>query len=118
MPDPSPSSGDARALPARTPSWRTLDHDRQLVALVHSARDGDSDAWTHLVRRFDRMLRNIARSYRLGQAEVDDVVQATWLNLFETIGQLREPAAIGGWLATVTRRQALRRIQVHVREQL
>ncbi len=117
MPELSRISGNARALPALTPR-RPCDHDRQLVALVHSARAGDPEAWTRLVRRFERMLRDIARSYRLGPTEIDDVVQATWLNLFEEIDRVREPAAIGGWLATVTRRHALRRIQAHMREQL
>ena len=118
MPDPSPISGNARALPAMTSSRRPLHHDRRLVALVHGARAGDSEAWAQLVRRFDRMLRDIARSYRMGPTEIDDVVQATWVNLFEEIDRIREPAAIGGWLATVTRRHALRRIQAHTREQL
>jgi RNA polymerase sigma factor (sigma-70 family) len=36
----------------------------------------------------------------------------------EAIHQIREPAAVHAWLATVTRRNALRRRQLHVREQL
>ncbi|MEA2224100.1 MAG: hypothetical protein QOH83_2476 [Solirubrobacteraceae bacterium] len=112
MPNPCPSSGDPRALPAVAP------RERELVALVHGACAGDPNAWTRLVRRYDRMLRHIARSYRLTPAEVDDVVQTTWLNLFEAIEQIRDPTAIGAWLATATRRAALRCIQRHVREQL
>jgi RNA polymerase sigma factor (sigma-70 family) len=94
------------------------DHDRDLVATVRAARAGDADAWTSLVRRFDRVLRHIARSYRLAPDDVDEVVQTTWLELLEAIQRIREPAALGGWLATVTRRNALRRRQMHVREQL
>ena len=86
--------------------------------LVHAAREGDHAAWTALVRRFDRNLRAIARSYRLAPTDVGDVVQTTWLNLLENIGDLREPAAIAGWLVTTTRRNAMRRLQVQVREQL
>jgi RNA polymerase sigma factor (sigma-70 family) len=88
------------------------------VALVQSACAGDNDAWTQLVQRFDRRLRHIARFYRLSAADVDDVVQATWLELFEAIEGIREPLATGAWLVTVTRRNALHRWQVHVREQL
>jgi RNA polymerase sigma factor (sigma-70 family) len=62
------------------------------------------------------MLRHVARSYRLAPAEVDDVLQATWLNLFEAIDQIRDPTAVGPWLATATRRNALRRLQAHMRE--
>ena len=55
--------------------------DRELVALVLAARAGDSAAWTELLGRFDRTLRSIAGSCRLAPADVDDVVQATWLDL-------------------------------------
>jgi len=118
MPHPSPHSGEARALSVTARRGRPLDGEEELVALVHAARAGDADAWTRLVKRFDRMLRHIARSYRLAPAEVEDVVQTTWLSLLDAIGQIRDPAAIGAWLATATRRTALRRIQAHVREQL
>ena len=118
MPHPSPSSATAPPLPAAARLLRSSPDERELVALVHSARDGDHHAWTRLVERFDRKLRHIARSYRLMPADIDDVVQATWLSLLEAIDRIREPAAIAGWLATTTRRNALRRRQTHVREQL
>jgi RNA polymerase sigma factor (sigma-70 family) len=92
--------------------------DRQLVALVHAARAGDDAAWTGLVRRFDSGLREIARSYRLPPADVDDVLQATWIRLLRHIGKIREPAAIAGWLATTVRRESMRLLQRPVREQL
>jgi RNA polymerase sigma factor (sigma-70 family) len=83
---------------------------------VCAARSGDHAAWTSLVRRFDRGLRAIARSYRLDHADVDDAVQATWLSLLEDIERIREPACIAGWLATSTRRNAMRILQRRVRE--
>jgi RNA polymerase sigma factor (sigma-70 family) len=118
MPSHDPRSGEARVRAAAGPARLPHDHDRDLVAMVLAARDGDADAWTSLVRRFDRVLRHIARSYRLAPADVDEVVQTTWVELLEAIQRIREPAAIGGWLATVTRRNALRRRQMHVGEQL
>jgi RNA polymerase sigma factor (sigma-70 family) len=118
MRDPCPSSVQARALPTAAQRVPRANPEEQLVALVHRARAGDPDAWSRLVQRFDRMLRGIARSYRLAPADVDDVVQTTWLNLFEAIKQIREPTAIGAWLATAVRRAALRRLQIPVREQV
>jgi RNA polymerase sigma factor (sigma-70 family) len=119
MPHAIPRAGPGpRAQPTVPSPAHQADRERQLVAIVRSARAGDPNAWAQLVQRFDRVLRRIARSYRIGPADVDDVLQATWLNLFEAIDQLREPAAIGGWLVTATRRNALRRIQMQVREQL
>lgn len=118
MPNLCPTSWEARALPAVACLGRASESERELVALVRGAGAGNADAWRRLVKRFDPMLRQIARSFRLAPADVDDVVQMTWLNLIDAIDQVREPVAISGWLATVTRRHALRRIQAHVREQL
>ncbi len=92
--------------------------DPDVGAIVQAARDGDADAWTHLVRSFDSGLRYVARSYRLTPPDVNDVVQATWLELLHAIEHLREPAAVGGWLRTVTRRNALRSRQAQMREHL
>jgi RNA polymerase sigma factor (sigma-70 family) len=92
--------------------------DLELVGLVLAARGGDSSAWTTLIGRFDTTLRRIAGSYRLAPADVDDIVQATWLDLLQDIGRLREPAAIAGWLATATRHKALRLVRARLREHL
>jgi RNA polymerase sigma factor (sigma-70 family) len=100
------------AMPGRAP------HDPTLVAAVAAARAGDDAAWTELVRRFDKRLRTIARSYRLSDGDIDDVVQMTWLDAFRKLAALREPAAIGGFLATIASRNALRVLQRPVREQL
>jgi len=106
--------GAAGQAPPREPSPR----DADLVALVCAARSGDQAAWERLIRRFEPMLRGIARSYRLSRADIDDVAQATWLDLLTNIDDLREPAAIAGWLATTVRRRAMRVLQVPVRERL
>lgn len=116
MSDPRPNPPEARA-PQRG-GFRTRSTEHDVVAVVMAARRGDPSAWSRLVRRFEPMLRQVARSYRLADADVDEVVQMTWLELLNAIHAIREPAAIGGWLATVARRNAMRRRQVHVREQL
>jgi len=90
----------------------------QLGALLHCARRGDDLAWRRLVEYFDGLLRSIAGSYRLGRVDVDDVVQITWMQMFEHLDRIREPEAVAGWLATTARREAMRVLQTHVREQL
>jgi RNA polymerase sigma factor (sigma-70 family) len=100
-------------------SVRATSHrDLELVGLVLAARAGDSFAWTTLIRRFDTTLRRIAGSYTLTPADVDDIVQARWLDLLQQIERLREPAAIAGWLDTVTRHHALRLLRARRREHL
>lgn len=96
----------------------TPQRDPELVALVLAARAGDGAAWTTLVGRFESTLRRIAGSYRLSPSDVDDIVQATWLDLLQGIDRVREPAAIAGWLDTTTRHKALRLLRSRGREQL
>jgi RNA polymerase sigma factor (sigma-70 family) len=91
--------------------------DPDLVAHVRRAADGDPAALTWIVERFDRSLRAIVRFYRLAPHDVDDVVQATWLQFLEHGRSLREPAAVKGWLSTTARRQSLRVLQRRLREQ-
>lgn len=106
-----------RPQPARQLS-PDLGSSADLATLVDAARAGDDTAWRCLVARFERRLRDVVRSYRLSAADVDDVLQTTWLRLFSHIGEIREPAAIGGWLATTARRECLRLLQAPMREQL
>jgi len=91
--------------------------DPDLAALVRRAADGDPAALTWIVERFDRSLRAIVRFYRVAPCDVDDAVQATWLQFIEHGRSLREPAAVKGWLSTTARRQSLRVLQRRVREQ-
>ena len=91
--------------------------DPDPAALVRRAVDGDPAALTRIMQRHDGPLRAIARFYRLGPWDVDDVVQTTWLLFMEHGHSIREPAALKGWLATTARRQSLRTLQRRVREQ-
>jgi len=84
--------------------------------LCVEAAAGEEQAWEELVKRLDSTLRVIARGYRLGAADVDDVVQATWLRAYLRIDQVREPSSFAGWLIMTLRREAMRLMQRGVRE--
>lgn len=75
--------------------------------LVSAAAGGDQSAWDALVERYAGLVWAVARGFRLDAADAADVTQATWLRLVEHLGQLRDPAALGAWLATTTRREAI-----------
>jgi RNA polymerase sigma factor (sigma-70 family) len=87
------------------------DRNADAAALVAAAAEGDDEAWKALVARFTPTLRAVARGFRLGHADVDDVVQTTWLAAFRHIRRLRNPAAFPGWLAVTARRECLRTLQ-------
>jgi RNA polymerase sigma factor (sigma-70 family) len=99
----------------RTPAIRTAAEDEQSRALVRSAAGGDAQAWDTLVTRYVALLWSIAFRHGLNENDAADVVQNTWLRLFEHIDDLREPARVGSWLATTAQREALRIIAQHKR---
>jgi RNA polymerase sigma factor (sigma-70 family) len=61
------------------------------------------------------LLWSIAFRHGLNESDAADVVQNTWLRLFEHIDDLREPARVGAWLATTAQREALRVVAQHKR---
>jgi RNA polymerase sigma factor (sigma-70 family) len=86
-----------------------------LDELTRAAARGDEAAWTDLVMRLDAVLHAVAGRYRLG-ADIDDVVQTTWLRALEHVDRMHDPGAIAGWLVATTRREAMRTLQRGVRE--
>ena len=87
-----------------------------LGKLVAGAGAGDQAAWDELVDRFAGLVWHVARAHRLGDADAADVTQTVWLRLVESLHRLREPAAVGGWLATTTRHECLRVLRISGRE--
>jgi RNA polymerase sigma factor (sigma-70 family) len=79
-----------------------------ITDLVTRAAQGEKHAWDALVERFIPLIWSICRRYRLGDAAAEDVSQNVWVELMDQLGTIRDPAALPGWLATVTRRECLR----------
>jgi RNA polymerase sigma factor (sigma-70 family) len=82
--------------------------DPTVTDLVTRARTGDKLAWDALVERYAPLVWAICRHYRLGAADAQDAGQSVWLHLVEQLGNLRDPAAVAGWLATTTRHECTR----------
>ena len=75
--------------------------------LVGAAQDGDRRAVDLLIDRYASVVWATARSFRLGEADVHDAVQNTWLRMIEHLGDLRDADRLPGWLATTARRECL-----------
>jgi RNA polymerase sigma factor (sigma-70 family) len=98
-----------RRLPSTSrTSTRARLNGEDVARLVRSAAAGDSPAWDGLVEEFAGMVWAVARGHRLGDADVADVSQATWLKLLERLDDIHEPSRVGAWLATTARRECLR----------
>ena len=81
---------------------------RTVTDLVTRAGSGDKQAWDSLVERYAPLIWSICRRYRLSGADAADAGQSVWLHLVDQLGNLRDPAALAGWLATTTQRECLR----------
>jgi RNA polymerase sigma factor (sigma-70 family) len=89
--------------------------DWDLPALVKASIDHSQDAWNELVRRYAGLVTYVIRHYRLSMADAQDVSQLVWLRLVEHLGQIREPTALPGWLATTTRHECERYLRINGR---
>jgi RNA polymerase sigma factor (sigma-70 family) len=76
--------------------------------LVLAAVNGDQQAWDALIGRYSALVAQIIRRYRLSASDSDDVYQVVWLRLLQSLGRIREPRALPGWIATTARNESLR----------
>ena len=79
--------------------------DFVVTDLVTRAQHGDQQAWSTLVERYAPLVWSICRRYRLSAADTDDVSQTVWLRLVAQLDQVRDPAALAGWITTTTWRE-------------
>ena len=73
--------------------------------LVRSALAGDSLAFDTLYERYARIVHGLLLA-RVGRDDVDDLVQDVFLTAWRRLDALRDPAAFGGWIATIARNRA------------
>ena len=87
------------------------------AALLARCREGDESAWVELVERFSGYVYAIlSRGFRMAEHESEDVFQEVFARLYESIGAIRDDAAIRSWLAQTTRRLAIDRYRASERE--
>ena len=76
-----------------------------VAGLVAAARGGDHSAFQEIYRNYARMVHGMLLA-RVPYAAVDDLVQDVFLQAYRQLPRLRDPGAIGGWLAAVSRNAA------------
>lgn len=93
------------------------DLDARLVARCVA---GEARAWEALVRRHERLVYAIGRSFRLNDEDLGDVFQDVFAALFKGMPRLRDGHSLVRWLASTTERiartTALRRRREAARE--
>jgi RNA polymerase sigma-70 factor (ECF subfamily) len=90
---------------ALDPTFRTF----PLAEVVLAAQQGDRDAFGELVERYQRAVYASAIRRLGNDAEAQELTQEVFVQALRKIGQLREPAAFGGWLRSMCARMAINR---------
>jgi RNA polymerase sigma-70 factor, ECF subfamily len=73
--------------------------------LIERARAGDREAFGEIYKRFAPLVHGIIL-VRVPVDETDDLTQEVFLAAFKNLRSLRDPRAVGAWLATMARRRA------------
>ena len=79
-----------------------------LERLVERCRQGDADAWTHLVSRFQAMVFAIPRRHGLGMDDANDVFQTTFHTLYRNLDRIDSALGLPRWLSLTAARESLR----------
>jgi RNA polymerase sigma-70 factor (ECF subfamily) len=88
-------------------------HLREVVAddatLVAQVLRGDERAFGALYRRHASYIAGVAYRLMGGDAELDDVVQETFVDASRAMAQLEDPAGVRGWLVRIAVRRVHKR---------
>jgi RNA polymerase sigma-70 factor (ECF subfamily) len=87
--------------------------DAVLVGQVHL---GDREAYTGLVRRYERLVFRIAGGFLRDSAEVEDVAQEAFLRAYEALPRFRPDAPFGPWIAAIATRLCYDRLRKRQRD--
>jgi RNA polymerase sigma-70 factor, ECF subfamily len=63
---------------------------------------GDEDAFTDIVRHWEKRIFNLAWRFVGSREDAQDVTQETFLSVFKSIGGLRDPKSFPSWLYRIT----------------
>ena len=78
--------------------------------LLHRCARGDDIAWVDLLGRYEGLVFSVPLNYGLSRDEAADIAQSVFTELLRNIDSVRDPSALGSWLATVARRTTWRTI--------
>jgi RNA polymerase sigma-70 factor (ECF subfamily) len=83
--------------------------------LVKRSLQGDTQAFTALVHRYERLVFRIAGGFLRDRGEVEDVAQEAFLKAYEALSGFRAGAPFGPWIAQIATRTCYDRLRVRQR---
>ena len=77
---------------------------------IERLRRGEEAAYRHLVRRFHAMLVSVATGVIGSRAQAEEIVQDTWIAVYNNISGFEGRSSLASWLYTITLNRARTRI--------
>lgn len=81
--------------------------DQNETVTVEAAKAGDARAYAALVRRSDRRMRALAYRLVRDRADMDDVLQVSYLKAFRALPSFRAEGGFESWLYAIVYRSCL-----------
>ncbi|HEX2138621.1 MAG TPA: RNA polymerase sigma factor [Woeseiaceae bacterium] len=91
--------------------------DQSDAQLLTEVLGGNLEAFAGIIRHHNQRMFRIARSIVTDDAEAMDAVQESFITAYERLEDLKEPQALGVWLARIVRNTALMRLRRNRRYQ-
>jgi RNA polymerase sigma factor (sigma-70 family) len=76
--------------------------------VVRACLEGDAKAWSVLVRRYDKLVYNIALRSGLFADDAADVSQIVFVTIYRNLHLLERAASLSSWISMIARREAWR----------
>jgi len=83
-----------------------LNVEQDNAARIRASQEGDRAAFGAIYQQFSRMIHGILLA-RVPYGDAEDLMQDVFLRAMKQLDRLREPEAIGPWLATIARNAAI-----------
>jgi RNA polymerase sigma factor (sigma-70 family) len=96
---------------APTPDPPRVLQDATDEDLLAWCREGRQEAWSTLVRRYQRLVYTVPRRAGLPDEAAADVFQTTFSRLVEHLHRIDDASRVRAWLVTTARRETLRLLE-------
>ncbi len=84
--------------------------------LVQRCLAGDDTAWAELIARYRTLVLSISRRFGASSDDAADILQCVFVEVFNSLAQLKKAESFRSWLITVTVRQSIRWRRSYARE--
>lgn len=72
------------------------------IYYIRRIKDGHTDAFVHIVRRYERMVFTIVSKIVSQRADAEDIAQEVFIKAYQSIDKFREESGFATWLYRIT----------------